>query len=92
MLPPMPTMRIGSRMPNRTVVMPLRSPMNAWRSIEISRAVEYKQRLISATDLSCRQAEVYVESLMVSTAEDTVGVAVIRAVAARPRSDRFLSA
>lgn len=32
-------------------------------SIEISRAVDYKQRLTSAADLTCRQAEVYVESL-----------------------------
>lgn len=31
--------------------------------VEVSRAVEYKQRLTSATDLACRQAEVYVESL-----------------------------
>ena len=33
--------------------------------IEVSRAVEYKQRLISATDLACRQGQVYVESLPV---------------------------
>ncbi|GJE54969.1 TadE/TadG family type IV pilus assembly protein [Methylobacterium thuringiense] len=31
--------------------------------IEVSRAVDYKQRLTSAADLACRQAEVYVESL-----------------------------
>lgn len=31
--------------------------------IEVTRAVEYKQRLTSAADLACRQAEVYVESL-----------------------------
>lgn len=30
--------------------------------IEVSRAVDYKQRLISAADLACRQAEIYVES------------------------------
>jgi Flp pilus assembly protein TadG len=31
--------------------------------IEVSRAVEYKQRLTTAVDLACRQAEVYVESI-----------------------------
>lgn len=29
--------------------------------IDVSRAIDYKQRLTSAADLTCRQAEVYVE-------------------------------
>ncbi len=60
-------------------------------SIELARAVEYKQRLISATDLSCRQAEVYVESLSGLVMPSTYA-ATVQSYADRNRSERNLSA
>ncbi|SEP35018.1 hypothetical protein SAMN04487843_11272 [Methylobacterium sp. ap11] len=60
-------------------------------SIEISRAVEYKQRLISATDLSCRQAEVYVESLTGLSMPSGYG-ATVQSYADKNRSERGLTA
>ncbi|MCF4125721.1 TadE/TadG family type IV pilus assembly protein [Methylobacterium sp. SyP6R] len=60
-------------------------------SIELARAVEYKQRLISAADLSCRQAEVYVESLNGLSMPNGY-VATVQSYADRNGSERNLSA
>lgn len=60
-------------------------------SIEISRAVEYRQRLISAADLSCRQAEVYVASLTGLSMPSGYG-ATVQSYADKNRAERGLTA
>lgn len=60
-------------------------------SIEIARAVEYKQRLISAADLSCRQAKVYVDSLSGLSMPNGY-VATVQSYADKNRSERALAA
>lgn len=58
--------------------------------IEVSRAVEYKQRLTSAADLACRQAEVYVESISTTTMPSGYAT-VIQSYADKNRTERVLT-
>lgn len=59
--------------------------------IELSRAVDYKQRLTSAADLACRQAEVYVESLT-GTIMPIDYAATVQTYATKNRDERALAA
>jgi hypothetical protein len=58
--------------------------------IEVSRVVEYKQRLTSATDLTCRQAEIYVESLP-GTIMPSGYVATVQSYADKNSTERSLT-
>lgn len=59
--------------------------------IDVSRAVDYKQRLISAADLSCRQAEIYVESLS-GTVMPTAYATEVQAYGTKNLAERALTA
>ncbi|GEO98611.1 pilus assembly protein TadG-related protein [Methylobacterium haplocladii] len=59
--------------------------------IEVSRAIDYKQRLTSAADLTCRQAEVYVESLT-GTVMPADYAAQVQTYATKNRDERALTA
>jgi hypothetical protein len=60
-------------------------------SIEIKRAIDYRQRLISAADLTCRQAEIYVESQS-GLSMPSGYVATVQSYADKNSSERHLSA
>lgn len=59
--------------------------------IDVSRAIDYKQRLTSAADLTCRQAEVYVESLT-GVVMPTDYAATVQTYATKNRDERGLAA
>ncbi|GEP10752.1 pilus assembly protein TadG-related protein [Methylobacterium gnaphalii] len=59
--------------------------------IEISRAIEYKQRLTSAADLTCKQAEIYVESLGSSTTMPSTYAATVQSYADNNSAARSLA-